>query len=40
MLCSISFLPTADVIQGFEELVGGIRNIYNEEADKNLLFWR
>ena len=34
MLCAIAFLPAADVIQGFEELVDEIRNIYNNEVDE------
>ena len=36
MLCAIAFLPAADVIQGFEELVDEIRNIYNDEVDELL----
>ena len=34
MLCAIAFLPPANVIQGFEELVNEIRNIYNDEVDE------
>ena len=30
------FWPPADVIQGFEELVDAIRNIYNDEIDELL----
>ena len=36
MLCAIAFLPTADVIQGFEELVHEMRNIYKNEVDELL----
>ena len=36
MLCAIAFLPPTDVIQGFEELVNEIRNIYSDKVDKIL----
>ena len=36
MLSAIAFLPLADVIQDFEELVDEIRNIYNDEVDELL----
>ena len=36
MLPAIAFLPAADVIQDFEELVDEIRNIYNDEVDELL----
>ena len=36
MLSAVAFLPPADVIQDFEELVDEIRNIYNDEVDEVL----
>ena len=36
MWSAIAFLPPADVIQDFEELVDEIRNIYNGEVDELL----
>ena len=39
MLCTVAFLPPADVIQGFEELVEEIRNIYNDEVDELLNYF-
>ena len=36
MLCAVAFLPPADIIQGFEELVNKIRNIYNDKVNEFL----
>ena len=36
MLYAVAFLPPADVVQGFQELVDEVRYIYNDEVDQLL----
>ena len=40
MLYAVAFLPPADVVQGFQELVDEVRYIYNEEVDQLLDYFK
>ena len=40
MLCAVVFLPPADIVQSFEELIDEIRNTYNKKVDKFLNYFK
>ena len=40
MLYAVAFLPPADVVQGFQELVDEVRYIYNDEVDQLLDYFK
>ena len=40
MLCPVAFLPPADIVQSFAELIDGIRNTYNKKVDKFLNYFK
>ena len=40
MLCAVAFLPPADIVQSFEELIDEIRNTYNKKVDKFLNYFK
>ena len=39
MLCATAFLPPAQVIEGFENLAGNLRNLYDDEVDELLEYF-
>ena len=40
MLCAVAFLPPADIVQSFAELIDEIRNTYNKKVDKFLNYFK
>jgi len=38
MICAVAFLPTEDVIRGFEELADHIRDTYDDQMDDILIY--
>ena len=40
MLCAVAFLPPADIVQSFEELIDEIRNTYKKKVDKFLNYFK